>query len=242
MERVVETCDGANLLLAVKVLHLHPALQFLALRRIGTEEGVDEHVGFLVGGDVAADGLAKHLLVAIDVEIVVLQLEGQSYLFAKAIEIVGVLLRGPCEDGTNLQRTSQQHAGLQTDHLDILVLGHVRALLKLHVQLLTVAYLQRRLREEVEHGFQPFCRTLRHHLIGQYQHRVAREDGLVVVPLHVHRRFAATLVSIVHQVVVEQGVVVIGLQCAGRSQYALRILAEEVVGQQHQRRADALAT
>ena len=47
--------------------------------------------------------------------------------------------------------------------------------------------------------------------------------GPIAFAISVWDGFQSTLVSIVHQVVVEQGVVVIGLQRAGRSQYALHL-------------------
>ena len=56
----------------------------------GKVESVDEHIGLLVAHNVAADGLAEDSGIAIDVEIIVLQLEGQSNLFAKLIEIGGI--------------------------------------------------------------------------------------------------------------------------------------------------------
>ena len=57
------------------------------LGSIGTIQGIDEHIGFLVRRDVATNILTKHLRVAVDIEEVVLQLEGESDQFTCLIEI-----------------------------------------------------------------------------------------------------------------------------------------------------------
>ena len=172
--RIVQAGYGSHLLLAVKLLGTNPVLQFLALLIVGTVVGIDEHVGLLVRRDVTANGFAEDLRVAIDVEQVVLQLEGQSHLFANTIQSVGILFGRIGQQGTRLQRTGQQYAGLQSDHLDILVLRHVVARLEGHVVLLALANLQGCLCEEIQHGRQLLGRHLLHALIGQHQHGVAR--------------------------------------------------------------------
>ena len=77
---VIQSCHGCNLLLTVESLSIHPTLQFGTLLCIGTIEGVDEHVGLLVRSNVAADSLAEYLRVAINVKIVILQLESSPNL------------------------------------------------------------------------------------------------------------------------------------------------------------------
>ena len=79
-------------------------------------------------------------------------------------------------------------------------------------------------------------------LIGQHQHGVARQDGLVGIPTAMYRLMAATQVGIVHQVVVQQGVVVVGFNTTGWHENVLGVFAPEVIAKQHQHRADALAT
>ena len=64
---VVQTGDGGDFLFTIEVLGGNLLLQFVALFGIGTVDGIDEHVGLLVAGDVAANGLAEDLRVAIDV-------------------------------------------------------------------------------------------------------------------------------------------------------------------------------
>lgn len=53
---------------------------------------------------------------------------------------------------------------------------------------------------------------------------------------------SAAQVGVVHEVVVEQRVVVVGLEGACRTEDALRIILEEVIGKKHEDRAHALAT
>ena len=61
-----------------------------ALYAVGSVEGVDKHVRLLVAKYVAADSLAEHGRVAVNVEIVVLQLESESHLLAELIKVVGI--------------------------------------------------------------------------------------------------------------------------------------------------------
>jgi hypothetical protein len=53
---------------------------------------------------------------------------------------------------------------------------------------------------------------------------------------------ATPQVGIVHQIVVQQRIVVVGLQTGGLHEDSLRVVLEEVVGQQHERGTNALAT
>ena len=129
-------------------------------------------------------------------------MERKSNLFAHLIEAVGIISRGTSQDGTNLHGAGQQHTGLQTYHLYILVLSHVVACLEVHVVLLSLTNLEGCLSKEVEHLRQMVRVTLHHSLIGQYQHGVAREDGCVGIPPFVHRLMSTAQVGLVHQVVV----------------------------------------
>ena len=186
--------------------------------------------------------LNEVMLPLIDVEQVVLQLEGQSDLLTELIEVLLVFLRGTGQDGTDLHGTGQQHARLQTDHLDILFLAHVVAGLKLHVELLSFIDLVGRHQEGFEHVLQLVGLTGSDPAESLQQHGVAREDGLIGIPLPMHRLMTAPHVGIVHQVVVQQGEVVIGLQSEGLRHNAQGVVLEEVVGQQHQYGAHTLAT
>ena len=55
-----------------------PIFEFGARGGVGFVEGVDEHEGFFVAGDVAADAFAEGFRAAVDVEQVVFELEGEA--------------------------------------------------------------------------------------------------------------------------------------------------------------------
>ena len=171
-----------------------------------------------------------------------MKLERQTNLLAKAVETGGIGSAGIGEHGTDLQSASQQHAGLQTNHLYILVLAHIHAVLEIHVILLPLANLKSGLGEDVEHLLELVLTAVGHELISEHEHAVTREDGGVGIPLLVHGLMSAAQVGVVHEVVVEQRVVVVGLEGACRTEDALRIILEEVIGKKHEDRAHALAT
>ena len=102
-----------------------------------------------------------------------MQLEGETNLLAKTVDILLVLLRGSCEDGSQLDGTGQQHTRLQADHLDILLLAHVVAGLKLHVELLTLTNLEGSHEEGTEHLLQLGGIAVEHTLEGLQQHGIA---------------------------------------------------------------------
>ena len=89
---IIQTSHCLHLLLAHEVLGRHPAIEFLTLLGIGMVESIDEHIGLLIGSDVATDFLAKDLWVTINIQEIILQLESQADLLAKLIQIVGILL------------------------------------------------------------------------------------------------------------------------------------------------------
>ena len=57
-----------------------------------------------------------------------------------------------------------------------------------------------------------------------------------------YRLMSTPQVGIIHQVVMQQGIVMIGLQTTGRHEDILRLVFKKVVRHQHQYRAYALAT
>ena len=67
-------------------------------------ECLDEHAGLLIAKDVAANGLAKGLGVAIDIENVVLNLECQPDMNTKQVERLLLVLVGTGDIRTHLQR------------------------------------------------------------------------------------------------------------------------------------------
>ena len=93
----------------------------------------------------------------------------------------------------------------------------------------------------MQHLLQFIGITLLQSLIGKHQHGVTREDSRVGIPLAMHGGFATSHVGIVHQVIVQQCIVMIGLQCTGGHQYVFRIVLIHIVCQQHQHGTDTLA-
>ena len=114
-------------------------------------------IGLLVVGNVAAMAFAEDFHVAVEVEDVVLQLEAHAHIDAEVVEMLDVGLIGISHGGTHLQGSGQQHGGLQSDHLQVLVDSHVAQGLKVEVHLLAFAdfasYLTQLLRD-----FSPFLR------------------------------------------------------------------------------------
>ena len=203
---------------------------------------IDEHEGLLIAGDVTADSFSEHLLIAVDIEIVVLQLEGQTDELTKLIETLSVIMRCSGQQRAHLQGTSQQDAGLQTYHFEILLLADIRAGLKVDVVLLSFSYLQSCGSEELKHLRQFVCRAFCHPLISEHEHRVARENRLIGVPPLMHRLVSAPQVGVVHQVIMEKCIVVISLQSHSLHENALRIILIQIVSQQHQHGPHAFAT
>ena len=157
-------------------------------------------------------------------------MESQSYLLTKAVEVVGIVGGSSSQGSTYLQRAGQEDTRLETYHLDILFLGDIGAALEVHIELLSLANLQGCLGEDFKDGGEHGCRTLHHALIGQHEHGVAGENGLVGIPLPVHGGMSAAQVGIVHEVVVEKSVVMISLQSHGLHENLLRVVLEEVIG------------
>ena len=76
---------------------------------------------------------------------------------------------------------------------------------------------------------------------GQDEHGVAREHGRVVVPLLVDGGLAAPHVGTVHEVVVEEGVVVVSLDADGGGEGLFGVLVVEAAGEEEEGGAEALA-
>lgn len=81
-------------------------------------EGIDEHIRLLVRCDIATNLLTEHLGIAVNIEVIILQLERQSYLLAKLIQVLCILIRSIGKDSTHLQGTSQENAGLEAEEFD----------------------------------------------------------------------------------------------------------------------------
>ncbi len=203
--------------------------------------GGEEQEGLLGAEDVAANLFAKHPCVAVDVEVVVLQLEGHTYFLGETVECRGHVGRGIGGDGAHLCRAGQQDGRLEAYHLEVFVDGDVGARLEVHVVLLSLAHFLRGAGEYLQQCLLLFAVAMEHKTIGLYEHRIAGEDGRIGVPLAVHRGAPASHLGVVHQVVVEQGMVVVGLYAECRRQGALYVFAEEAVGEEQQGGAQALS-
>ena len=98
--------------------------------------------GFLVVTDILTCFFAEHGGIAIAVEQVVLQLEGQSEVFAEFAYVEELFLRSTGIECTYFEGSRQQHRGLQANHLHVgvevnFIKGHI---LEVHVHLLSFAY------------------------------------------------------------------------------------------------------
>ena len=105
----------------------------------------------------AADGLTKHRRIAVNIEVVVLQLEGQTELFAKLVEQLSIALVGIGHQCAHLRRTGQQNARFQANHLDVLLFAHVVAMLEIHIILLSFTNFKGGFGEQRENLRQLFC-------------------------------------------------------------------------------------
>ena len=119
-------------------------------------ESIDEHERLLVAQNITTDGFAKGFKIAIDVQIIVLQLECQTHFLTIGIESLGIRFGCATQQSTYLKCTGKQDRGLQTDHLEILTFCNVGTLFELHVILLSLVDLQGRLGEDADDGRQ--CR------------------------------------------------------------------------------------
>ena len=87
---------------------------------------------------------------------------------------------------------------------------------KFHVQLLSLANLKHSQAEQVHHLFQVFRRASRHIAECQNQHSVSRQHSRVIIPDFVHGRFSPTHIRTVHQIIMQQRVVVVHFDSSSR--------------------------
>ena len=239
---VVDGGNGADFLLVCQVGVGRRAEQCVARGLVGPLQGVDEEERFFTTQNVAAVLLTEYTRVAVHVEVVVLHLEGQSQFLSKAVERVGIGLGRIGSQCAHLGSASQEHGGFEAYHFDVLFDGDVGACLEVDVVLLPLANFAGGVCKEAYDFVAVRPGIFQEFLEGHDEHRVAREDGRVVVPLAVHGGKAAAHVGTVHQVVVQQRVVVVGFQAYGGGHHAVHVVAIEAVGQQHQCGAQAFAS
>ena len=202
---------------------------------------MDEEEGFLPAEDVSSDLFSEDGGVAIDVQIVVLKLEGESDFLSEAIERVGVFIRCVSCERTEFGGAAEEHGGFEPNHLDVFFLRHIDAVFKVHVVLLSLADFCGGACEEREHAF--FVRAVGVDEVseGSDEHGVAGEHCRVFVPFHVNGGFAASHVGVVHQVIVEERVVVIGFNREGCGHGDFRVVAIDGASQKHEGGAEAFS-
>jgi hypothetical protein len=113
-------------------------------------------------------------------------------------------------------REDLKAAPLEANHLYVFFLGDIVAGLEVYVVLLSLIYLKGCFDKQIHH-LGTFCRVglFLHQLARQQQHGVTGEDGGIFVPHLVYGRFAAAHIGAVHHIVVQEGEVVIHLNCHG---------------------------
>ena len=136
----------------------------------------------------------------------------------------------------------QEHAGFQPYHLYVFLFGHIITMLKVHVILLSLSYLESRFGEDTEDLCEFICGALCHALICHHEHGIAAEYGSVGIPFLVHCGVSSAHVGIVHEVVVQQGIVMVCLKCTCLHEYALGVFLIKIVGKQHHHWTYALAS
>ena len=231
---VVNGGHCGDFLLRVVVFRRYPPYQFGTPGSICTVESVDEHICLFVAKYVAADGLSEHGRVAVNVKIIVLQLEGKPHLLAELVQIICVFIRRTAQNCAYLKRTCKQNTCLQAYHFDVFVFRYIGTCLEIHVILLPFSYFKSCLREKVKHLFQLARTAVKKMTVRQYKHTVTRKDCRIVVPLHMYGLLSAPHVGVVHEVVVQQCIVMVCLDGARRRQYALRVVLIHVVSHEHQ--------
>ena len=113
-------------------------------------------------------------------------------------------------------------------------------MLKVHVILLSFAHLKSGL-EILLHGNRTFCRSFIHTFACQHEHGISREDGRIGIPAAVHSRLSPPHICLVHEVIMEQGVVMKHLQGDGSIHMPFCVLVKKLCSQQEKHRSDALA-
>lgn len=165
---------------------------------------LDREPAFLLVYDVAADRLAKHLLIAKGIQPVVSDLECQTERITVSVEISGIFIISACDKGTHLGRAGDQHRSFQPDHLHILVHGHLVQSLEIHVILLTFTHLRSRIAEELQHLADDGLRSMGNSFVTVNAHHVAGQDRPVLAPFRPYCRIAASERRLVHDVIMDQ--------------------------------------
>jgi len=211
--------------------------QPLPLSAVAFLEGVEEEERLFVVFDVGAGLFAKRGGVAVGVEEVVAELEGETDADAEAVQIFDVVAVGLSDEGADFEGAGEEDGGFEADHLHVFVDGDVVAGLEVHVVLLTFADFPAGLFKGVEYFVEIGVGLLDEVAPGEDIHSVARQDGGVFVPFAVDGGLAATDGRLVHEVVVEQGEVVEHLDADGVVVSLFDVGIEEVGGGEEEKGA-----
>ena len=208
----------------------------------------DRDEGRLARRRVLAHGLPDDGFLALGVQEVVDDLEGESEVVGVGPKRMAHGLRRLVHDGAGLAGKGDQLAGLEPFHpgngpdVQGLVLGEqVDHLPADHAA--TAAGGAEPGRQLAAHGRVRVGGGIDQHLEGQRQQRIAREDGGRLAELDVTGRLAAAKIVVVHgrQVVMDQGIAVHQLDRRADAQGAALGHAEHAGGGQYEKRPKALA-
>ena len=213
----------------------------LLLVAVALLEGGEQQEGFFVVFDVGACLFAEGGGVAIGVEKVVAQLEGEAGVDAEVIEFFSIALVGVGIERADFEGSGEEHGGLESDHLHIFIDGDVVAAFEVHIELLPLVDLQAGVAEGLQDGLQVFVGLPDEVTPGEDVHCVAREDCRILVPFAVDGGLAAPHRRAVHKVVVEQSEIVECFNADGSKACLLDVATEEVGGGEEHHGPDAFA-
>src|SRR3546814_1581099 len=98
-----------------------PAIQRRPRCSIGHLQCFHQEVCFLVSEDIATALLTKLRRIAIYVQNIVLQLEGDAYVSAEIVNEPGIGFLGSGQKSTHFQRGTQQYRCFEADHVKVFV-------------------------------------------------------------------------------------------------------------------------
>ena len=183
----------------------------------------------------AADFFTEDGRIAVGVEVVVLELEGESYFFGKLVEHFGICSRCVGEETAHLCGAAEEHRGFEADHFEVFRFGDLTARFEIDVVLLSFADADGAVGEQAQDLFSASHGALCDEAIGQEKHGVAGEYGGVFVPTGVHGGASAAHVGVVHEIVVHEGVVVVHFDAdrRGHGRHVVAVIEREGREQKH---------
>ena len=157
-------------------------------------------------------------------------------MHSEIIQVVGIFGSRSCQNSTDFETACQQHGRFQANHFDIFILGDITAGFKFHIQLLSFTNFKCSQAEQFHHFFQMLRRTSCHVANRQNQHSISRKHGSVIVPNLVYGGLPPAHIRTVHQIIMQQCVVVINFDSYGRIVDRCYILTIQIIRHQHQDR------